>query len=197
MWVFGFANVGGLAAGFATLSISKYGVTLKSPLAGTFAFESSEVVSFEVKGSWLSGRGLHLRHTRIDYPKTVEFFPIFRKRDSLATQIDQTGFVPSGSESNVPVRDGLPVKWQALAIPVVLWNLLILVQWWLFGPGPSPFAVLPMALLLAGSLTVLRSRSLQAVVLKKGRTVGEIRPFLRFFVLFSAGALWLMSDFFR
>jgi hypothetical protein len=197
MWVFGLAHVGGLAAGFATLSISKYELTLKSPLAGVFGFESSEVVSLEVKGSRLSGRGLHIRHTRMDYPKTVTFFPIFRRRDKLIAQINQTGFVPSGSESDVPVRDGLPVKWQAIVIPLVLWNLLIFVQWRLSGPKPGLFSMLPIALILVGSLAVLKSRSLQSAVLKKGRSVGEIRPILRFFVFLSALMLWFMSDFFR
>ena len=124
MWVFGMASVGGLAAGFATLAASMDGLTIKSPLAGAFKFEPHEVVSLEVKGSKLSGRGLHVRHTRIDYPKTVAFFPMFRRMGTLVTQINETGFVPAGNESNVPLREGLPVKWQAIAVSTVLWNLL-------------------------------------------------------------------------
>lgn len=182
---------------FATLSISKHGLTVKSPLAGVFAFESSEVVSLEVEGSGLLGRGLYVRHTRLDYPKTVSFFPMFRRIDKLVAQINQLGFVPAALESDVPVRDGLPVPWRAIIVPAVLWNLLFFLQWRLSGLRPGPFAVLPIALVLVGSLVVLRSRSLQALVLKKGRSLGEIRPILRFFVLLSAVMLWLMSDSFR
>jgi hypothetical protein len=95
--------------------------------------------------------------------------------------IQGAGFIPVASSSALPVRRGIPVRWSAIIVTIILWNALFMLPF----AGRSRAASVPNWLVLAPlvavfglSIGILVSQKLQHLILKPGRSVGEIRPFL-------------------
>ena len=72
----------------------------------------------------------------------------------------------------------------AIVAGILLWNAAFVLMAPLSSINGSPIsALLPLALAFAVTLAIPRSRRLQMLILRRGRRVGEIMPFLRLLTL--------------
>jgi hypothetical protein len=111
-------------------------------------------------------------------PKLVRAVSGFRNRERLLDEVRRTGFLPRASSAAVPNRNGMPVRWTAIILLILLWNARSLLEGfvpWNPPKAPGPFVLLALALVFVTAQAVERSGAAQSWVLKPGRTVGEIR----------------------
>ncbi len=198
----GGARVGGVNATWpmATLTASAEGLRLSVWLLGNFVFTPDMVVSITRYSKIpVLGWGIRIQHRVPEYPEWLVFW-CFGNPDKLLAGIREAGFVPgqaAGSAASgpgpvpAPARRGLPVRWQALVAAVVVWNGLFLMmdailhdrRLFTAGPMSTSMAVLPLGVTFFTCLALLRWPAFQRGVLKPGRHVGEIRPFLHLLLL--------------
>jgi hypothetical protein len=182
----------------ATLSASANNLSVSANLLGSYSFSPDEVVALEAHG-WIPivGRGIRVVHSRSDYPAKIVFW-CFWTPDRVIEYIRNTGFVPRASSASLPMRQGIPVRWPAIVLAVVLWNTLLLIDGfvpWNNNPTPGPFVFLALSLLFAASLTVHRSVMAQSLVLKQGRSVDEVRGILVLVQVVTGALIFLMLVF--
>ena len=96
--------------------------------------------------------------------------------------IDSTGF-PTISESTAPINSipslGFPLRIWPLVIVVLLWNLLLGYEFFsqpMLAAFPGPCTIAALSLFFVTSLAVLLSPAVQAIFLRPGRSIGEVRP---------------------
>jgi hypothetical protein len=166
---------------FATLSASSTQLAISSLFVGSYAFEPNDVVTLEVYGSIpILTRGLRIVHKRNDYPATVIFWPL-RDPHRVIDDIRLAGFLPAASSPTVGKRSGMPFRWVAVIMFVFVWNGLFLLDGfvpWNEPRLPGPFVILALALVFASTVAVERSTIVQAWLLKPGRSILEVRPFV-------------------
>jgi hypothetical protein len=193
----GGARIGWLNATWPMASFNVNGsqLTLKVFIFGTYTFAPDHVVSLEKYGLIpFLGWGVRINHRVPHYPKKIVFW-CFRSPNRLIQKIRETGFVttPAGQ---APVRDhpGFPVRWQAIAAAIVLWNVLFLLDMRQSEQftTPGPFTVLALLLLFLGCLGIKYYRPLQRMVLKEGRKPEEIGAWLNFLTVLSGIMLFIM-----
>jgi hypothetical protein len=110
--------------------------------------------------------------------------------------IRDSGFLPVASISASPERHGIAMRWSAIVIAVVVWNALFFLGSGHSNgvpPHPGPFILAPLLFAFALSVGTLMSPKLQRIILKPGRSVGEIRPFLRLLAFISGLLLVIFS----
>ena len=195
--VTGGARVGWVNASWplAQLSVSEGRLRLYAFLIGQYDFAPEDVIAFENYGFIpILASGVRIMHRRTDYPQKIIFWSARPNR--LIERIGQAGFIPAGTPESVgPVQfeAGLPVRWQVFAAAVVIWNLLLapyvfpLVLW----PQPPKLGfglMLAPAALFVFALATKMSPAIQRVVLKEGRSIGEISPVLNL-ILFVTGLM--------
>jgi len=181
----------------AQLSATSDRLTLSVAIAGTYTFSPDQVAAIDT-----SGWGIRIRHTVLDYPPKLLFWPL-RSPEAIVRGIADSGFHASAPAAVAEGRGGLPVRWQATALALTL-GLAFVVDWLLAVnrwpesgrafPHPGPFALLSAVILFTGSLASLRSRWFQSLIVKPERSIGEISPFLRFlsFMFGFASILFLL-----
>ena len=136
------------------------------------------------------GWGIRIEHCVPEHPAHFVFWCLGNP-DALLAGIRDAGFQPRAPATALPQRNGLALRWQTIVIAIAAWNgLFILLPRWqpsVFGP----FSLLPLGLLLAAAIAVIHVPAFQKLVLKPGRDVGEIRPFLNL-ISFIAGVLFVV-----
>ena len=200
-----FSLRGGMRAGWvhsswplARLSVSPDRIYVEGLFVGRYEFGPTEVVALEPVGLHpLLGGGVRILHTRPDYPRSIVFGG-GGSSQALVDRIRQAGFIPSASSAMLPPGRGIAVRWWVLLLAIALWNVLFLLDGFYVGgprrsPGPLTFCAL--ALVFLGTLAVKESEEVQAVVLRPGRSVGEIGPFLSLLQIVSGLMLLLMGVF--
>ena len=91
-------------------------------------------------------------------------------------------------------RAGVPVRMLAVLFGILLWNAAFALTMPLPSPEALPMsALLPVVLAFAVALATPRSQCLQALILRRGRHVGEIMPFLRLLTLVTGLLLVVFS----
>ena len=179
----------------ARLTASPNEIVLNFVLGGRYSFSPLEVVKLEpYSGIRAFGHGVQIVHSRIDYPERLIFWH-FTKPESLIQRIHAAGFVPTGKISDVPTRSGVPFRWSAVAVTVLLWNVLFLVD---YEGGrrhgaPGPFALVALGLVFAIATLAKTSPGAQRLILKPGRHVGEIREALSLLQLITGFMLAIMA----
>ena len=157
-------------------------LTISIRLLGTYTFTPDQVSAVERYTMIpVLGWGVQIRHCRTDYPQRVIFWSV-GSPDTLLRGIRDAGFLPAASSSEIPRGRGIAVRWSAILVAVVVWNALLLLDFSRSGsspPQPGPFALVALLFAFALSVGTLVSPRLQRLVLKPGRSVGEISPFLR------------------
>lgn len=171
---------------FATLTAAPEALRLKVGLLGEYAFRPDQVVALSTYTMIpLLGWGIRIEHRVAHYPARVIFWS-FGRPDSLLARIRDAGFQPQAQASSIPQRTGMAFRWQAVAIALLVWNGLFLLDMFSSGPPPAipgPLALLALALTFAACLATRLWPDFQYLVLKPGRNVGEIRPFLNLLLL--------------
>jgi len=186
----GGARVGLMRAGWplATLSAMVNKLTLKVRILGTYNFAPEQISAIESYViipvlAW----GIRIRHNVSDYPENIIFWSLSNP-DNILNGIRNSGFAIANSGSALPVYRGFPIRWSAAIIVVVVWSALFLLASPYFETMPSTpgwRACIALLVIFCSSIGTLYSSTLQSMVLKPDRKIGEIKPLLRLLVLIS------------
>jgi len=169
-------RIGGVRSNFPgiKLSVTPNQLVLKIPFFGTYSFAPSDIIRFE-PNKGLYGANVLLIHNVLNYPKKISL-NYKGGAEELTLKLNHDGFIPSGIAEASPLRKGFPVRWSFLLAAILLWNALLI-----YGHAQGNFGVVSLiAITLMFLTTVLLpySKTLQNLVLKPGRHVGEIKPSL-------------------
>jgi len=196
--VTGGARVGWTGASWplARLSATPEQLAISIRILGTCSFAPDQVLAVEryVMIPVLAW-GVRIHHCNADCPQRVIFW-YWGSPDTVLAGIRDAGFLPGASGSASPERHGLAMRWSAIIIPVVVWNVLLFLG---IGPTngvppqPGLFILAPLLFMFALSAGTLISPRLQRLILKPGRSVGEIRPLLRLLAFVSTFLLVIFS----
>ena len=158
-----------------------------------YEFAPHQIVSIEKDRD----KAISIKHTRSDYPASIIFRSSVSAAEILET-IRNKGFIFSASVSDVPIREGIPVRLTIL-IPiciVVIWSLLtgqsfglnqlVHSQTW------GNWRPIPIGVIFSISVITRFFPPVQWLLIKPGRHVGEISPFLNGLILVS-GLLGIVS----
>ncbi|OFW19942.1 MAG: hypothetical protein A3H27_05695 [Acidobacteria bacterium RIFCSPLOWO2_02_FULL_59_13] len=183
----GGAQVGWVHASwpFAKLTASAHELSLSATLLGSYKFSPDQVAALEAHGSIpILGSGVRIVHTVQNYPEKIVFWcPGSPKR--LIEKIIALGFHPRAARAQVPQRDGIPFRWSFLVAVVLVWNALFLLDG--IPPKiPGAYSLLAIVLLFLTALALNFSGAFQAVVLKPGRSISEVRSIAQLVLLVSA-----------
>jgi len=180
----------------AKLSVSPDKLTISIGLLGSYSFAPDEVSSVERYALIpVLGWGVRVYHCKADCPQRVIFWCL-GSPDTVLQGIRDSGFLPTASGSLLPQRHGIAMRWSAIIIAVVIWNALFFLGGGHSGRVPSrpgPFMLAPLLFAFVLSVGTLKSPQLQRIILKPGRNVGEIRPFLRLLAFISGFLLVVFS----
>lgn len=176
----------------AGLSVGEEVLSLNVGLLGSYTFRREQVVSVDSYGFFpIIGGGIRIRHTVAEYPRHI-VFSCLRPPGSLIKRIHEVGFIPEGRVQDMPTGRGIAVRWQTLVAGVALWSLLLEIDRRLSQDGqPGLFTFLALLMLFLVSTNIWWSRSLQALLLKPGRKLSEIKHWLSLLAVIS-GALCLI-----
>ena len=170
---------------FARLKAERSGLSLKVFLFGSYQFSPENVVSLEKYGLIpFLGQGIKITHSVHEYPTKIVFWCLGRP-NRLISRIKETGFTESGRMPVESTRSGFPVRWQAVLLMVVLWNVLFLIDDYYGGKGGGSGdigsdALLALLLFTAIPIGIKYYRPLQKIFLKEGRSPKEIGVWLNF-----------------
>jgi hypothetical protein len=188
---------------FAKLTVNKDLLKLSCSIAGTFYFTPADIISIEPYGL-LFKTGIKINHTVGKYNPKIIFTST--RGTQLINQIKQTGFLDN--KSSVPTEvineiytsrksGAFPLKIPAVIIIVVIWNVLGLSDWlgyfknknnFTFGHGTQ----LALGFMLITSILVLVNQPVRKLIMKEGRSVDDIKPFL-YLIIFVTSFMFLMS----
>jgi hypothetical protein len=150
-------------------------------LIGDYTFTPEQVTAIiRYTSIPVLGWGIQIQHSVPEYPGRLIFWTL-GSSDAVLAGIQETGFRAQAQPTEcAPQRQGVPFRWVPIIGAIVVWNVLLMSE--MFSrqrPTLGPMALLAVALVFAGTLSVLRLPAAQRIILKPGRSVGEIRPFLR------------------
>ena len=188
---------------FAKLIVNRDRLQLNAGIIGNLVFKPSDIESIEIDSSFL-GSGIKINHTVKNYNANVVFQPM-GSSTKLITRIEQTGFLNNkdilSEESNSEIESaqsigGFPLKIPAIIVIVLIWNALMLNDFMkAFNKTTKgiPFGIgskLALAFMFLVCLFLVISESFGRLILKPGRSVDDIRPFV-YFLMFITGVLFL------
>jgi hypothetical protein len=189
----GGAQIGWVNASWplAQITSSHDTFSIRARMLGTYSFTPDQVTSIERYVLFsLIASGIRVRHLVPGYPQRIIFWSL-SDPEILLNGIRDSGFVPAGSISTTPLRRGIPIRWSAIVVGVILWNVIFMLPFAAHNstaPAPDWLAIVPLFVMVGLFISVLRSLKLQRLILKPGRSVGEIRPFLNL-IIFILGLL--------
>lgn len=162
----------------AKLTISAEHIFLST--FGKYEFTPEQVVSIEPFGAIpFLASGIRINHNRLDYPSQVVFWCAGGRKKVLES-FKKLNFHPQGIASQRP--SGIALRWSAILTFLVIWNTLFL-----FGMSsrngprdfPGPFELIALISVFVFSTAAQSSATLQNMILREGRHIGEIKQFLR------------------
>lgn len=193
---------------FAKLLVNKNELQLNASIIGNLCFRPSDVISIE-PFTLFSGTGIKINHRVGGYSEKVIF--LTSGSFDLIKRINDTGFlsnsgtIPAEIEARIikyQSSGSFPVKWSAVIVFVVIWNLLFLGDLLGYFGNTNhriPIGIgsqLALAFAFLFALAILLSAPFSRLVLKDGRKVKEVKSFL-LFLMFISGFLftifWLIT----
>ena len=166
---------------FVRLSVSVSHSTISGWLLGTYKFLPEQISKIEPYGSIpIIGKGIRIIHIVPEYPEKIIFW-YFGNPQQLIDRIKGTGFQTTAPLTDIPIRKGIPVKWSAIIISVIIWNILFIIDMNSSQNESSElgiFSLIAIALLFVTISWLKYSHSFQKIVMKPGRSINEIRPIL-------------------
>ena len=131
----------------------------------TYDFLPSDVVSLERYGALpLFYSGVRIAHARPDYPSKIIFW-CPGNPEVLISGIREAGFLPTAPASSAIQRRGIPLRWSAIILFILIWNGLFLLNDKLQHGSTNragPFMLAP--LLFAGGLGILLAAMVAGIV---------------------------------
>jgi hypothetical protein len=173
---------------FARLSANAQNLSLSVLILGTYTFSPKDVASLKPYG-WLPifARGVQVIHANPTYPPKIIFW-CFGSPERLIQRIVDLGFRPSAPITAIPKREGFAFRWSFIIAVVAIWNALFILDAFVLKQSQKGLGVLSMlavAMLFLTSVAVARSEAFQALALKPGRMVSEVRSLLNLVQLVS------------
>ncbi len=170
------------------LSVSPDVFRLSGLIVGTYEFQPEDIIAIEPCGFIpIIGHGIRIVHSRADSPSKIIFWCLGNP-EKLVHRIQDTGFPISGTPSPIstPAR-GFPLNWRAVVLLVVLWNVLLLTDWFVIGTlgRPGPLTLVALLLVFVVSHGTKSPGKIQAFVLAKDHSIGEVRPLFSLLELIS------------
>jgi len=169
------ARIGGVRSNFpgSKLSVTPSELAFKVTLLGTYKFVPNDIIGFE-PNKGLYGGNIFIKHNVADYPEKISL-NYKGGANELTLKLNQHGFIPSGIADPSRLRKGIPVRWVFLIVAILCWSTLLL-----FGEKQQDgiYSVIAIALTFAATFIVPKSETLQKLILKPDRRVGEIMPIL-------------------
>jgi hypothetical protein len=198
-----FEATGGARVGWtnATWPLAKLTATSNSlrvaiRILGDYSFTPDTVVSItRYTMIPVLGWGIQIQHSVPEYPARFIFWCL-GSPDTLLAGIRDAGFQPQAPASAIPLRTGMAFRWQAVVIAILVWNGLFLLDMSSGRrpvPIPGPLSLLALGLVFAAGLATLRVPSIQRLILKPDRSVGEIRPILNLLLVISGFMLVIFT----
>jgi hypothetical protein len=180
----GGAQIGWVNASWplARLSATSDRLTITARVLGNYSFTPQQVSAVEryVLVPFLAW-GVRILHQVPDYPRRIIFW-CFCEPKVVLQGVRDAGFAPTGTKPVGARGAGIPVRWSAIIVAIAIWNLLFILPF----PGQprggsiTGWRVLfPLYAVLALVFATLKSAIIQSLLLKAGRSIGEIKPFLR------------------
>lgn len=163
-----------------SLLVNSEKLELKVSLIGHYVFNRDQVVAIKkITFVPVLFWGLKIEHNVESYPSSIILWTILNP-SNLLREIEECGFVPRG-ESKLN-RKGFPIRTLAIIGIIVVWNLAFKIDQFAFGKSlmakmdSAPYV--PLLLLFLMALTIKKNKSVANLILKPGRQIGEILPFL-------------------
>jgi hypothetical protein len=182
--VTGGAQIGWVNASWplARLSATSDRLAITVRILGSYSFTPEQVSAVERYAlmpflAW----GVRIRHQVPDYPRRIIFW-CFNDPTTVLQGIRDAGFDPKGIEQANVRGAGIPVRWSAIIGAIAVWNLLFILPFVGQARGRSPAGwrvLFPLYAVLVLFFATLKFGTIQDLLLKPGRSVGEIKPFLR------------------
>ncbi len=167
----------------AVLKADMNRLELNVVILGNYVFYPEQVIAIE-KYSSIMGSGVRIRHNVPEYPAQI-LFSASGGVDKVITQIAETGFKPSAPPESELKRSAMPVQWVAVIAIAALWaRLCYLAGEQNSGQNPVNWRhIIPLASMFISALATSISPVVQSWVMKPGRSVNEIRPWLNLLML--------------
>ncbi len=152
-----------------------------------YTFYTYQVVSFTKKAN-----RVQIHHTVFKYPAGMFFHDL-----NIIAQVRHIGFIPSADSREIPLREGIAIRWQAIVLGVFLWNLLLLapklVEYFAV-PIPEQFSkilqlengfAITILFIFLISIFIRYIPFLQSLIFKPGRCFGEMAGVFNLLVVLS------------
>jgi len=200
-----FEATGGARVGWtnATWPLAKLTATADSlrvsvRVLGDFSFTPNTVVAI-TRYSMIPilGWGIQIQHCVPEYPARFIFWCL-GSPDILLAGIRESGFLPQAPVSAIVPRRGFALRWQAIVVAIAAWNGLLMLDMLShlqIPSAPGPLSALALGIAFAATAAFIRLPALHHLVLKPGRNIGEIRPFLNLLLLIT-GILFVVFSLF-
>jgi len=188
---------------FATLKITGDVLELNCSIVGTFIFRPGDIDSIVFNNNSFKS-GIRIKHHVANYNPNIVFKSM--KSEELLDKINRIGFLENSSaisaeeetEISESQKNGaFPLKIPAAIFILIIWNGLILVDFWNFyqdDENNSPIGVytrVAFVFMIFTALLLLFSGPVRRLILKEGRSVAPIRIFL-YFTIIICGLMLLM-----
>ena len=205
----GGVRIGGFKATwpFGKLKVTEFKLELHASIKGKFIFKRSDITSIQPTES-IFGNGIRINHRVEKYNKDI-VFTFSGNADGLMAKIANIGFLnntvptPDDIDQEITIQQqqsGFPIKMPIAIGIVVIWNLLILMDFTnvfhtkteiaMFGIGTG----IALAIVFLLCILLLISDFVRRLVMKNSNDISFVRPFLLFicfitFMLFTLGCL--------
>lgn len=183
---------------FAKLTSTENELRLRVRFFGSYAFTPRQVSALAPRhGLPMVSSGMQIEHNRSDVPARIAFLPA-GGADPVLARIRAAGFQPVGKAAVGGAKEGRAVRAPVLIGAAVLWNALIIGDFFSSGrfiPVPGKLSLVAVGLAVLAAVALLRNSSAQRFALEPGRHIGELRPFLRLLIAI-ASFLFAMLAFF-
>lgn len=180
---------------FAKLTVNDHMLELNTGIIGKFVFRPSEIVTIRPYDGFAGFvNGVEIVHTVQSYKERI-VFTSSKGVNEVIRLIKQTGFLDNKDKQGLiydydidalRASGSFPLKTIPTVVIVVIWNLLFFIDF--TGIIKSELPVnsfysgrnLAITYMLVLALLMLVFKPLSSLILKEGRTVADIMPFLLF-----------------
>lgn len=197
----------------ASLYVDQDMLKINASMVGNLVFLPDDIVDIELHDGLLANKGIRIKHTVQKYSPEVIFYCL-KNVEEVMTAIRDTGFLDKKRKRSgydvaaVRERQGQgaqPFKKSFLIFLLVMWNVLLLMDFYFFvvnGQNPKDLAgvcsLVLFALLIVLGLLTLTSERFRGLVLKEGRQVEDVKSAVLFVLGLSLVmfiSLFLVSQF--
>lgn len=184
---------------FVNLIVNRDRLQLKASILGNFVFLPSDIISITPASNIsLLGSSIQINHTVEGYSSNI-IFQYSGSSADLINKIHQTGFLNNADPISAPTQaeiieysstSGFPIKIPAIVAIIIIWNICCIYDFRHLIDGSDPKLAfggigirLALGFMITICLSLLFAEPVRTLVLKKGRNINDIKPFLYFIIV--------------